>query len=269
MTKRILVVGGTGTLGRVVVERLLAEGAEVRILSRGRRHHDNPQVEHVVGDLRSGSGLDEAVAGVDTVVLCADPAQQMVAAAKRKGSLHLVYISIVGVDRVPFRYYRSKLADEELIAASGLPWTVLRATQFHDLIAVMLRMLAKPPVMALPAGWSFQPVDVREVGDRLAELALAEPVGRAPDLGGPQIRAIGDLARSYLAMAGKRRLIVPIRLGGKVFRAYRAGGHLAPEGTRGVVTFDEYLSEQFAAGVVPYADALRAYLPWRRSKDGK
>lgn len=269
MTKRVLVVGGTGTLGRVVVERLLAGGADVRILSRGRRRRDNQRVEHVIGDLRSGAGLDAAVSGVDTVVLCADPAQQIVEAAKRNGSPHLVYISIVGVDRVPFSYYRSKLADEEMIAASGLPWTVLRTTQFHDLIAAGLRMLAKLPVMALPAGWSFQPVDVRDVGGRLAELALAEPVGRAPDLGGPQVRAIGDLARSYLAMAGKRRLMLPVRLGGKVFRAYRAGGHLAPEGAHGVVTFDEYLSEQFAAGAVPYADALRAYLPWRRSKSGK
>lgn len=269
MTKRVLVVGGTGTVGKVVVDRLLAAGTEVRILSRGRRRHIQSDVEHVVGDLRSGAGLDAAVAGVDTVVQCADPAQQMVEVAKRGGSPHLVYISIVGVDRVPFSYYRSKLADEEMIAASGLPWSVLRATQFHDLIAVVLRMLAKPPIMALPAGWSVQPVDVREVGDRLARLALAEPAGRAPDLGGPQVRAIGDLARSYLAIAGKRRPILPVRLTGKVFRAYRAGGHLAPNGARGILTFEQYLSEQRAAGVVPYSDALRDYLPWRRSKGRK
>ncbi|MGA8548550.1 MAG: NAD(P)H-binding protein [Mycobacterium sp.] len=262
MTKRVLVVGGTGVLGRAVVDQLLTSGASVRILSRGRRTHQHNDAEHVTGDLRTGDGLDAAVAGVDTIVQCSEHVDHLVEAAKQAGSPHLVYTSIVGSDRVPV--YRRKVADEELVARSGLPWTVLRATQFHDLIAMLLRMLAKPPIMALPAGWSFQPVDVREVGTRLAELALGEPTGRAPDFGGPEVRAVSDLARSYLAMVGKHRLILPILLPGRVFRAYRAGGHLAPDHAQGTVTFEEYLSEQFAAGVVPYADALRTYLPLRR-----
>jgi uncharacterized protein YbjT (DUF2867 family) len=266
VTTRTLVTGGTGTVGRIVVNRLLTEGADVRVLSRGRRRR-HTDVEHVTGDVRTGAGLDAAVTGVDTIVHCVDPAQHLVAAAKRAGSPHLVYISIVGVDRVPFAYYRRKLADERALAASGLPWTVLRATQFHDLLAVMLRMLSKPPVMALPAGWSFQPVDVREVGSRLAELALTEPSGRAPDFAGPQVRAIDDLARSYLSMVGKRRPIVPIWLPGKVFRAYRAGGHLAPEHAGGTITFEEYLAEQLAAGHVPYRDAIDDYLRRRRPKE--
>ena len=257
--------GGTGTLGHVVVDRLLASGADVRILSRGRRRHRHNDVEHVCGDLRTGTGLDAALSGVDTIVQCAEHVDQLVAAAKRADSPHLVYTSIVGSDRIPV--YRRKVADEQLIATSGLPWTVLRATQFHDLIAVLFRMLAKPPVLALPAGWSFQPVDVREVGDRLAQLALGEPVGPAPDFGGPQVRTISDLARSYLAMVGKRRAIVPVWLPGRVFRAYRSGGHLAPEHAHGTITFEQYLAEQLAAGVVPYGEALHDYLRVRRSKD--
>ena len=240
---RVLVAGGTGTVGRVVVDQLLAKGADVRVLSRGRRSRER-DVEHVTGNVRSGDGLDAAVAGVDTIVACVDPVEHIVAAAKRAGSPHLVYISIVGVDRIPFFYYRHKLADERLIAASGLPWTVLRATQFHDLIAVIMRLLSKPPVMALPAGTSFQPVDVREVGQRLARLALDEPAGRAPDFAGPQVRAVGDIARSYLSMVGKRRPIVPVWLPGKAFRAIRAGENMAPEHAAGSVTFEEYLSEQ-------------------------
>ena len=267
MTNRVLVAGGTGTLGRVVVDQLLASGAEVRILSRGRRRHRRSDVEHVQGDLRTSAGLAAAVSGIDTIVQCAEHTHHLVAAAKQAGSPHLVYTSIVGIDRVPLGLYRRKLADEELIATSGLPWTVLRATQFHDLIAVLLRMLAKPPVLALPAGWRFQPVDVREVGDRLARLALGEPVGRAPDFGGPEVRGITDLARSYLAIVGKRRPILPVRLPGRVFRAYRAGGNLAPEHACGTVTFEQYLSEQLAAGVTPYSDAIHDYLPLRRSKE--
>lgn len=266
MTNRVLVVGGTGVLGRVVVDRLLTAGAGVRILSRGRRRHRHSDVEHVTGDLRTGEGLNAAVSGIDTMVQCAEHVDHLVAAAKRAGSPHLVYTSIVGIDRVPLALYRRKLADEELITTSGLPWTVQRATQFHDLIAVVLRMLAKPPIMALPAGWSFQPVDVREVGDRLARLAVGEPAGRAPDFGGPEVRSISDLARSYLEMVGKRRLRLPISLPGKTFSAYRAGGNLAPDHAQGTITFEQYLREQLATGVVPYADALHAYLPLRRSK---
>jgi uncharacterized protein YbjT (DUF2867 family) len=269
MTNRILVAGGTGTLGRVVVDQLLASGADVRILSRGRRRHRHSNIEYVRGDLRTGEGLDAAVSGVDTIVQCAEHVRHLVAAAKQADSPHLLYTSIVGIDRVPIGLYRRKLADEQLIASSGLPWTVLRATQFHDLIAVLLRALTKPPVLVLPADWSFQPVDVREVGERLAHLALGEAVGRAPDFAGPQVRAISDLARSYLAVVGKRRPILPVWLPGRVFRAYRAGAHLAPDHADGTITFEQYLTEQLAAGDIPYGDAIHDYLRLRRSKESR
>ncbi|BCO41513.1 nucleotide-diphosphate-sugar epimerase [Mycobacterium paraintracellulare] len=213
-----------------------------------------------MGDVQTGAGLDAALDGVDTIVHCVYPTENLVAAAKRAGSPHLLYVSIVGIDRVPFAFYRRMLANERTIAESGVPWTVLRATQFHDLIAFVLRVLAKPPVMALPSGLKFQPVDVRDVGERLAGLALGEPIGRAPDFGGPQARTLDDLARSYLAIAGRRRPMVPIRLPGKVFGGIRGGGLLTPEHAAGTITFEQYLEEQQAAGRLPYRDAIRAYL---------
>jgi uncharacterized protein YbjT (DUF2867 family) len=249
-------------LGSVVVEHLLTKGEDVRVLSRGRRRRRS-DVKHFIGDARSGDGLEQAFVDVDTIVMCAEHARQVVAAASRARVAHLVYTSIVGIDRIPFSLYGRKLADERLIAASGVPWTVLRATQFHDLIAVILRMLAKPPVMALPSGFRFQPVDVRDVGARLADLATGEPASRAPDFGGPEVRTLTDLARSYLSLAGKRRPIMPIWLPGEAFRTYRGGGNLAPEHAAGVITFEQYLTEQFGAGHLPYADAIRDYL--RRS----
>ena len=265
VTNRVLVIGGSGTVGRVVVDHLLTAGRDVRILSRGRRR-GAPDVDRVTGNVRTGEGLDAALAGVDTVVACVDPARQLVAAARRAGTPHLVYTSIVGIDRVPLGYYRSKLTDEQLIAASGVGWTVLRATQFHDLIALFLRVLARAPVMVLPAGVSFQPVDVREVGARLAELALGEPAGRAPDFAGPAVRTVDDLARSYLSMVGKRRVKLSIPLPGKIFRGFRAGDHLAPEHAAGTITFEQYLAEQLAAGRVPYGDAIHDYLSLRRNR---
>lgn len=260
MTNSVLVTGGTGTVGRIVVDQLTAAGKDVRVLSRGRRPNHRADVERVVGDVQTGAGLDAALDGVDTIVHCVYPTENLVAAAKRAGSPHLLYVSIVGIDRVPFAFYRRMLANERTIAGSGVPWTVLRATQFHDLIAFVLRVLAKPPVMALPSGLKFQPVDVRDVGERLAGLALGEPIGRAPDFGGPQARTLDDLARSYLAIAGRRRPMAPIRLPGKVFGGIRGGGLLTPEHAAGTITFEQYLEEQQAAGRLPYRDAIRAYL---------
>ncbi|WP_225836661.1 SDR family oxidoreductase [Streptomyces sp. NK08204] len=242
----ILVTGGTGTLGRLVTERLRADGHEVRVLSR----HSPPYAV----DLRAGGAvLDTALAGVETVVHCASTqrggderaAANLIAAARRAGVGHLVYISIVGVDRVPLGYYRSKLTVERQIEESGLGWTVLRATQFHDLMVTLLQALAKPPVMPLPAGLSDQPVEVAEVAAELAGLALAAPAGRVADLGGPEVRTMDSLARAYLRAADRHRTIVNVPLFGRTYRAYRTGAHMAPKRTVGKVTFEEYLARRF------------------------
>ncbi|MFJ6987847.1 MULTISPECIES: SDR family oxidoreductase [unclassified Streptomyces] len=241
----ILVTGGTGTLGRLVVERLRADGHEVRVLSRSARPY--------AVDLRAGGpGLDTALAGVDTVVHCAssprggdeEAAGHLIDAARRAGVAHLVYVSIVGVDRVPFGYYRAKHAVEGLVAGSGLGWTVLRATQFHDLLVQLFDGLAKLPVLLLPAGVSDQPVEVAEVADRLAELAAGPPAGRVEDLGGPEVRTFASLARAYLTATGKRRAVLNVPLFGKAYHAFRAGGHLAPERAVGKGTFEEYLARR-------------------------
>jgi len=243
----ILVTGGTGTLGRLVTERLRADGHEVRVLSR----HSQPYGV----DLRAGgAGLDAAVAGVDTIVHCASTptggdekaAAHLIAAARRAGVAHLVYISIVGIDRVSFPYYRAKLAVEKRIEESGLGWTVLRATQFHDLLVALFRAPAKLPVLLLPAGVSDQPIEVAEVADRLAELAQGAPAGRVADMGGPEIRTFESLARSYLKATGRRRAVLNVPLWGKAYRAFRAGGHCTPEHAVGKGTFEEYLAR--AAG---------------------
>ncbi|MBC9727058.1 SDR family oxidoreductase [Streptomyces sp. TRM68367] len=245
----ILVTGGTGTLGRLVTERLRANGHEVRVLSR----HAQPYAV----DLREGgSGLDAAVEGVNTIVHCAssprggdeEAAAHLIAAARRAGVGHLVYISIVGVDRVPLGYYETKLAVEKLIEESGLGWTVLRTTQFHDLLVTVFQALSKLPVMLLPSGVKDQPVEVAEVADRLGELALGAPAGRVEDMGGPEVRTFESLARAYLTATGRRRPLVRVPLWGTAYRGFRGGGHLAPEQAVGKGTFEEYMSRRFGAG---------------------
>ena len=251
MIGQILVTGGTGTLGRVLVRRLVDEGTPVRVLSRRPPPAGRPPVGWSTGDLKTGRGIDAAVAGVDGIVHCATglgdvgAARHLIESARRAGSPQVVYISIVGVDRIPFGYYKSKLEAERLVESSGLPWTVLRATQFHQLILRGCEALARLPVMLVPAGTAFQPVDAREVAGRLAGLASGPAAGRVPDMGGPEVRDAAELARGYLQARGRHRPVRAIRLPGDVFAGYRRGGHLAPDHATGQVTFAEFLAERF------------------------
>jgi uncharacterized protein YbjT (DUF2867 family) len=252
-TKRVLVTGGTGTVGRPVVERLLDAGHDVRVASRGPRRAAPAGVGWATVDYRTGKGVDEALADVDVVVHCAlnyrgGADRTVIAAARRAGVSHLVYISIVGVDRIPFSYYRVKLKMERLLASSGVPWTILRTTQFHDLVLMGLTALARLPVLAVPKDVSFQPVDVRHVGMRMADLASGPPAGRVPDMGGPQVLSTRALAQAYLAASGRRRRLLPVWLPGKAFDGFRDGHHLTPQHAVGTVTFEEFLAERVRRG---------------------
>ena len=265
MTTLILVTGGTGTLGKLVVPRLREAGAKVRVLSRQAREADG-DVEFVRGDLDTGAGIDAAVAGAEVIVHCAgaqkgdgDKARALVRAASRAGTPtpHLVNISVVGADRVPqdggldramFGYFGSKLDAEQAIAGSGLPWTTLRATQFHDLVLMMARAMSRLPVVPVAAGMRFQPVDAGEVADRLVELTLGSPAGLAPDIAGPRAYPMADLIRSYLRAVGKRRPLLPVRLPGKAAAAVRAGANLPNErGAVAHITWEEFLAARVGA----------------------
>jgi uncharacterized protein YbjT (DUF2867 family) len=259
MRSFILVTGGTGTLGRLVTPLLLDAGCKVRVLSR-RGHESGDGVAYVTGDLATGDGIEAAVDGVETIVHCAgstkgdeDKTRNLVRAASRAGSPHLVYISVVGADRVPvvsgvdramFGYFAAKRAAERVVADSGLPWTTLRATQFHDLTLMTVRAMAKLPVIPVPAGIRFQPVDTGEVATRLVELSLGEPSGLVPDIAGPRAYEMKDLVRSYLLATHRRRLILPVKLPGKAARAFRAGANLAPEQAVGHRTWEDFLAER-------------------------
>jgi uncharacterized protein YbjT (DUF2867 family) len=256
----IVVTGGTGGLGRRVVARLCAQGRGVRVLSRHPRDSQEG-VEYVVGDLVKNQGVDEAISGAEIVIHCAGvgkikedaaQAQNLVIAAKRSGVRHLVSISVVGAERIPilsavdrsmFAYFGSQRAKELVFEQSGLPWTNLRATQFHDgFILAMVRAMSKLPIVPLPAGTRFQPVDADEVASALVELALDAPAGQVPDIAGPKIYDSESLLRSYLVAIGKHRPIVKIRMPGAAAAAIRAGANLAPDRAVGRRTWEEFLA---------------------------
>jgi uncharacterized protein YbjT (DUF2867 family) len=235
----ILVTGGTGTLGRPTVEHLRAAGHEVRVLSRT----TGPGL--ITGDLTSGSGIAAAVDGVDTIVHLAtglgrrDVQQTRNLLQVTTASTHVVVMSIVGIDRIPLPYYRHKLDVERLVADSGTPYTILRATQFHNLIdrifSVRLPALLAPSI-------TLQPIAVEDVAVRLTELVAQPPAnGRAPDIGGPERRRVPDLARAWKAARSSRRPVVGVRLPGKVFRAYASGSALVDGPSYGRITFEEYV----------------------------
>lgn len=260
MDQPILVTGGTGTLGRALVPRLVDAGHTVRVLSRSpQRPRDG--VEYFLGDMESGQGIDAAVSGVETVIHGAGSAKgdsvkagHLVDSLIRAGEVrHLVYISVVGADTTPFAsridratlgYFEEKRKSELIIANSGIPFTTLRATQFHDFIAAFSEMGMKLPVIPSFAGFSYQPVDVREVAERLVELSLGEASGFVPAIGGPRIYPMEDLVRSCVRATGHRRLILPMHIPGKAAKAQRDGANLAPDRTVGRRTFEEFLIEK-------------------------
>jgi uncharacterized protein YbjT (DUF2867 family) len=262
MTARtILVTGGTGTLGRRLVPRLRATGREVRVLTRGAGRTDETGVHYVTGDLTTGDGIGAAVTGVDTIVHCAGTGKgddaltrTLVRAVPAAGARpHLVYISVVGAERIPvnsavdramFGYFGFKRAAEQIVEDSGLPWTTLRAAQFHDLLLTVARAMTRLPVVPLPTGTAFQPVDTDEVAARLTELALGEPAGLVPDMAGPRVLPVADIVRTYLRATGRRRLLLPFPLPGAAARAVRNGANLAPDHAVGERTWEDFLTRE-------------------------
>jgi uncharacterized protein YbjT (DUF2867 family) len=244
---KVAVAGGTGLVGRMIVDAAHERGHDVVVLARA---------EGV--DLTTGDGLAERLAGVDAVIDATNLGTQkraeaeaffggvtrtLLAAAAEAGVDHHVALSIVGIDRVDTGYYAGKRLQERLVADGPVPWTVLRATQFHEFAEQALGFVRVGPFSLVPRMLS-QPVAAREVAQALVVLAEGEPVGRAPELAGPERLQMVDLARRLSKARGLGRRVVPVRLPGAAGEAMRTGA-LVPEahGPRGRTTFTEWLAE--------------------------
>ena len=251
MARQVLVTGATGTLGRKLVGAATAAGHNVRAMSR-RSHVGYTGVHWAQSDLLANTGVDAAVECVDVVVHCATQGtggkdvasmENLIAAARRAGVGHIVHVSIVGIDRIPLPYYKTKLRAERVLEDSGVGHTVLRATQFHDLINMVFSIQRFSPVLSTLRGVRFQPIDTRDVAARLVELIRAEPAGRVADIGGPAVHTHAELARMYLAARGGRRPVVQVPVPGRIVGGYRSGANLVPDNPVGTVGFAEYLTE--------------------------
>ncbi|WP_371501318.1 NAD(P)H-binding protein [Kitasatospora sp. NBC_00374] len=257
----VLVTGGTGHLGRDVVARLKPK-CRVRVLARS--PGDDEGVEWVRGDLATGVGVAEAVSGVSSVVHAAtySPAAQrgylrpadlwrsppevdvdgtlrLLEAAAREGVGHLAYISIVGVDRPRGPYLRMKLTAEELVRESGVPWSILRATQFHWLVDRMLGKAARLPVLPLPTRLPTQPADSGDFAEYVAECVAGGPAGRCEDFAGPEVLTLGELVDQWQWARGRPRRVLNLPAPAGLMRA----GYMmtAPHGRRGTTSWSAWL----------------------------
>jgi uncharacterized protein YbjT (DUF2867 family) len=251
----VLVTGGTGTLGRKVVIRLLSRHHRVRILSHQAHPAIPTAVEVTTGDLASGAGLREAAAGVEVIIHCAsnwrDPllrtdvagTRALLEAARAGGLPHLLYISIVGVDRTGYAYYRAKREVEQMVEHSGFPWTVLRATQFHNFVQYLLQSCGvdTQPEVVVPDGIRMQSIDVGEVADRLVLLMEHGPSGQTPELGGPQILSLEEMAQIYVHLRGRQATIRAAEPADEMYTMMRTGIILTPAHAEGKVTWEQYL----------------------------
>ena len=252
--QQILVTGGAGHLGRLVVKQLSQAGYRVRGMSRrASPGEDWPGAEWKQADLVTGAGVAQAVQGMDAVVHLAgkgnwkvdyEGTRRLVEAAYEACVSHLVFISIVGIDKVPYAAGKAKLANEDLIQHSGIPWSILRATQFDYGIDFLLNFASRLPlVMLLPTDLLLQPVAEEEVAERLCEIVQAGPSGRLPDMGGPQVYTSGELTRIWLKQRGMHRALLPLFLPGKMARALRQGGNTCPQQVTGTISWEAWLQQ--------------------------
>jgi uncharacterized protein YbjT (DUF2867 family) len=252
----ILVTGATGTLGREVVRQAVGRGHNVRAYVREADASLPQGVAAYPGDIRTGTGLPEATKGVDAIIHCAtffeagnvtdlEGARHLIAAASENGSPHLVYISIVGIDHSKFSYFQGKLAIERMIEKSGLPFTILRGTQFHDFVLKLIASFAdeKDSTIVLPAGLRFQSVDASEVAEELVTLATQPPVGRATDMGGPEILTLEDMAKAYGRNCQKGHVIRSETqpTASDFHDAFRSDSNLVPDRAVGRTTWEAFL----------------------------
>ncbi len=243
---RVAVAGGTGVIGRYVVEELAAAGQEPVVLARSRGV-----------DLVTGAGLDAVMAGVSVVIDVSNitttsgtkaiaffdrVSRNLLDAGERVGVAHHVVLSIVGIDRVGLPYYRGKLRQEEVVRNGQIPWTVLRATQCHEFAAQTLDRVPKP--FAVVPRMRTQPVAAREVAQHLVQLAVASAQGMSPDLAGPRVEQLVDMVGRLLRATRQHRLMLPMKVPGAIGAAMTGDGQLPiGPGPRGSQTFDAWLAE--------------------------
>ena len=151
-------------------------------------------------------------------------------------------MSIVGIDRIPLPYYKAKLRVEEALTASGLGHTIIRVTQFHDLIETTFSVQRFSPALFAVKGVRFQPIDTRDVATHLVSLIDNGPAGRVDDIGGPAVYGHDELGRMYLTARDSRRRVLALPVPGGIVAGLKSGANLVPANPIGTIGFAQYLA---------------------------
>lgn len=243
---RIAVAGGTGTVGALLARELGERGHDVRVLSR--KSNAYPV------DLRTGDGLDRALEGCEVVVDAVNNSspfgaaetlvagsERLIGAERTAGVGHHVCISIVGCDRAPMSYYKVKVQQEQVCQHGPVPWTIVRATQFHELVAGVFAAAARWRLLPM-VNARLQTVAAAEVARAVADVAEGAPLRRRFAVAGPEIADARDLARQWQAVTGRRALRVPVALPGKLGKALRDGALTTDRpDVRATIGFEQWL----------------------------
>lgn len=266
---KILVTGATGSLGRAVVAAAAAAGHDARAMTSGRSRQPGPAgATLVTADLVTGKGLVEAVQGVDAIVHAAsDPKRPepvdvngtrlLLDVARRARVSHLLFVSIVGIDRIPYPYYDAKRRAEDAVETASVPYSILRATQFHGFVDFMLTKASRllPAVMPLPAGFHVQSVAVEDVARRILAALADGPKQRLRDFGGPDTMSLGEAAALWQAARGVGKRLISIPIPGRMSAGFRAGGNIVWTGDHGTIRWANWLAR--GAGAVDPAEDTR------------
>ncbi|WP_433747619.1 SDR family oxidoreductase [Falsibacillus pallidus] len=252
---KILVTGGTGVLGSRFAALAKREGHQVFVASRNKP--SSTEVEWTFLDLETGEGLSRALSGVEAVFHAAtSPVKNtdqvdiagtnlLLEECKKYGVKHFIYPSIVGIDLIPMKYYKAKLAAEELIMNCGIPYTIVRMTQFHNLIDRMISTLAKYPAGVLPTTLKFQPVDVDEAAEVLVGALKNGPSGMEEDFAGPEVMSLKELFTIWKSHKQIKKLMIPLSyFPNKTFKSFQEGKNTNPQATKGAVTWKSWVEKQ-------------------------
>lgn len=258
---RILITGGTGVLGSEFVARLNPTEHTIRIMSRGTRPADVKH-EWAQADMGTGAGLAEAVRGVDIIINAASHpyktqavdvvgTQKLTEIAREAGVKHFFHISIVGIEHIPYYYYTAKVATEKAVIASGIPYSILRATQFHTLPDMFLQPLRRypwaPALMVMPPQGQFQLIDPGEVAEYALPFVLGEPSGRLQDVGGPEILRLSDITQMWMEAQGIKHPIIYTPIMRKVAAGFRKGDNTCPDHRYGKITWEDWLARKYGS----------------------
>lgn len=251
--EKVLVTGGSGTLGREVVDKLLSQQYETSILTSKENTVMPRGCRIYIGDLEKNTGLKEALENIDIIIHCASNPQNslkvdiegtknLINATNRNRISRIIYISIVGVVKSDYPYYKTKVAVENMIKECGIPFTILRTTQFHNLILNIINGLERiNGIINVPEGMKFQSIDVGEVAGYLVEMISEDDCGLLQERGGPEILGIEEMVKSYLEVSGLKNTFKLCEIKNERNDMFSSGINLCPSNNFGKITWRQFL----------------------------